>query len=189
MKDIFERDLTGEAVSIKEQDYIKIKTIIRETASLVQGLNTGIHTENECRKILSKIIGKPVDDSIMFVPPFYCDFGKNITLGKNVIIQNNCIFMDRGGITIGDNVFIAPKVNLVTINHDINPRKRDTTYCKSIVIEDNVWIGINSTILPGVKIGKNSIVGAGSVVTKDVEPNTIVAGNPAKFIKNIPIND
>lgn len=80
---------------------------------------------------------------------------------------------------------LGPKVNLITINHDADPENRSATYGKPIVIEDKVWIGINSTILPGVRIGYGSIVGANSVVTKDVPPMTMVAGNPARFIKNI----
>ena len=93
--------------------------------------------------------------------------------------------MDRGGITIGNNVFIAPKVNLVTLNHSFDPANRSATISKPIVIEDGVWIGIGATVLQGVTIGKNSIVGANSVVTRDVPPNTVVAGNPAKFVKKI----
>lgn len=89
----------------------------------------------------------------------------------------------RGGVIIGDDVFIGPKCNLITINHDVNPDNRSATYGRPIVIEDKVWIGINSTILPGVKIGYGSIVGAQSVVTHDVPPMTIVAGNPARTIK------
>ena len=93
--------------------------------------------------------------------------------------------MDRGGITIGDNVFIAPKVNLVTLNHSLDPALRSATVAKPIVIEDGVWVGIGATVLQGVTIGKNSVVGANSVVTRDVPPNTVVAGNPAKIVKKI----
>ena len=100
-------------------------------------------------------------------------------------IQQCCTFFGRGGITIGNDVFIGPKVNLITINHDPNPENRSATYGRPIVIEDKAWIGINSTILPGVRIGYGAIVGAGSVVTKDVPPMTVVAGNPARFIKGI----
>ena len=105
------------------------------------------------------------------------------TLG--CFIQQCCTFFGRGGITIGNDVFIGPKVNLITINHDPNPENRSATYGRPIVIEDKAWIGINSTILPGVRIGYGAIVGAGSVVTKDVPPMTVVAGNPARFIKGI----
>lgn len=105
------------------------------------------------------------------------------TLG--CFIQQCCTFFGRGGITIGNDVFIGPKVNLITINHDPNPENRSATYGRPIVIEDKAWIGINSTILPGVRIGYGAIVGAGSVVTKDVPPMTVVAGNPALFIKGI----
>ena len=100
-------------------------------------------------------------------------------IGKGCFIQQCCTFF----VTIGNEVFIGPKVNLITINHDVNPENRNATYGRPIVIEDKVWIGINSTILPGVKIGYGAIVGAGSVVTKDVPAMTIVAGNPARIIK------
>lgn len=93
--------------------------------------------------------------------------------------------MDRGGINIGDDVYIAPKVCLTTINHDINPYNRQVTFCKPINISNRVWIGINATICPGVNIGDNSIIAAGAVVTKDVPSNVIVGGNPAKIIKYI----
>ena len=100
--------------------------------------------------------------------------------------MNQCwTFMDRGGITIGDEVFIAPKCNLTTINHDFNPYNRQATFCKPIVIGNRVWIGIGVTICPGVSIGDNSIIAAGSVVTKDVPPNVIAGGNPAKVLKSI----
>lgn len=95
--------------------------------------------------------------------------------------------MDRGGIFIGDDVYIAPKVNIITINHDINPYKRTITYCKPVYIEDRVWIGLGAIILAGVRVGENSIVAAGAVVTKDVPRNSIVAGNPAKVIKQIKV--
>lgn len=185
MKDIFERELNGEPICVNDPEYGKILDIIYETMRLTDKLNNVHHNNEEIKSIFSEITGKDVDSSLVLLPPFYTDFGKNIRLGKNVLIQQLCTFFDRGGITVGNNVFIAPKVNLVTLNHDIDPENRSTTTAKPIIIHDNVWIGINSTILPGVTIGKNAIVAAGSIVTKDVEPSIIVGGNPAKFIRSI----
>ncbi|MDO4536329.1 MAG: sugar O-acetyltransferase [Clostridium perfringens] len=187
MKDIFERELNGELISVNDPEYSKIYTTIRKTMRLADELNNSYHnySEEKIKEIFSEIIGKEVDKNFRVFPPFYTDFGKNIIIGKNVLIQQLCTFFDRGGITIGDNVFIGPKVNLITLNHDFNPTNRSATICKPIIIKDNVWIGINSTILQGVTIGENAIIGAGSVVTKDVEANSIVAGNPARFIKMI----
>lgn len=141
----------------------------------------------EVHDYLRRITGREIDPSTTLLPPFYVDYGKNIRIGKGCWIQQGCTFFDRGGITIGDGVFIAPKVNLITINHDPNPDNRSATYGRPIVIEDKVWIGIGATVLPGVRIGYGSIIGANSVVTHDVPPMTIVGGNPARFIKKIEI--
>lgn len=187
MNDIFEKDLAGEMVSPKDPGYDELINSIWDTMKLAAELNDGYHTPDEVRNYLSRITGSEIDSSVTLLPPFYVDFGRNIRMGKGCFIQQCCTFFDRGGITLGDEVFIGPKVNLITINHDANPDNRSATYGRPIVIEDKVWIGINSTVLPGVKIGHGAIVGANSVVTKDVAPNTIVAGNPARFIKNIEI--
>lgn len=119
------------------------------------------------------------------MPPFNVDFGRNIKVGKNFLLQQNCTFMDRGGIEIGDDVFIGPKCNITTINHDFNPYNRQATFCKGVKIGSRVWLGINVTICPGVSIGDNSIIAAGSVVTKDIPANVIAGGNPAKVIKKL----
>lgn len=182
---IFERELAGKLISTDDPEYEKILEIILDTMDLCRELNSGVHTKEENLEYLSRIIGKDVDESVFFMPPFYVDYGKNISTGKGVVIQQLCTFMDRGGITLEDRVFIAPKVNLTTLNHDFNPENRSGTYAKPIHIKKNAWIGIAATILPGVTVGENSIVGAGSIVTKDVQDNAIVAGNPAKFIKRM----
>ena len=185
MENIFKKDLSGALVSPNEPGYDELINSIFDTMKLAYELNTGYHSPEEVRDYLSQIIGRKVDESVTLLPPFYVDFGKNIRIGKRCWIQQGCTFFDRGGITIGNDVFIAPKVNLITIDHDSDPENRSATYGRPIVIEDKVWIGINSTILPGVTVGYGSIVGANSVVTHDVSPYTVVGGNPAKFIKEI----
>lgn len=186
MDDIFKKDLSGEMVSPNEPGYDRLINAIWDTMKLANELNTGYHSPEEVRDYLSRITGRPIDPSVTLLPPFYVDYGKNIRLGKGCWIQQGCTFFDRGGITLGNGVFIAPKVNLITINHDPDPENRSATYGRPIVIEDNVWIGINATVLPGVTIGYGSIVGANSVVTHDVPPYTVVGGNPARPIKTIP---
>ena len=185
MENIFKKDLSGALVSPNEPGYDELINSIFDTMKLAYELNTGYHSSEEVRDYLSQIIGRKIDESVTLLPPFYVDFGKNIRIGKRCWIQQGCTFFDRGGITIGNDVFIAPKVNLITINHDSDPENRSATYGRPIVIEDKVWIGINSTILPGVTVGYGSIVGANSVVTHNVSPYTVVGGNPAKFIKEI----
>ncbi len=185
MEDIFKKDLSGAMVSPDEPGYDKLIGSIFDTMKLAYELNTGYHTPEEVHDYLCRITGQEIDPSTTLLPPFYVDFGKNIRIGKGCWIQQGCTFFDRGGITIGNGVFIAPKVNLITINHDPNPDNRSATYDRPIVIEDKAWIGINATILPGVRIGYGAIVGANSVVTHDVEPMTVVGGNPARFIKRI----
>ncbi|MDE5817278.1 MAG: sugar O-acetyltransferase, partial [Helicobacter sp.] len=164
-RDIFTRDLAGELVDMNDKEFPKILEVILRTTALTNKLNSRAHSPKKVRKIFSKIIGKKVDESTWIIPPFYVDFGRNIRVGKNFFMNQACTFMDRGGITIGDDVFIAPKVCLTTINHDFNPYNRRATFCKPIVIKDRVWIGINVTICPGVPIGENSVIDACSVVT------------------------
>ncbi len=148
-------------------------------------LNCKYHKQEKIRKIFSKLIDKPIDKSFMMFPPFYADCGINITIGKNVFINACCNFQDQGGIEIGDNVLIGHNVVIATLNHDFNPDKRASMFSKKVIIKSNVWIGSNSTILPGIIINEGAIIAAGSVVTKEVPKNAIVAGNPAKIIKYI----
>lgn len=185
--DIFQRDLAGLGVDAREEEFTtEMLPRIKEAQKILAKLNNGYHDEKQTREILEELMHKKLDSSLWVLPPFYTDYGRNITLGKNVFINQGCTLMDRGGIFIGNDVYIAPKVNITTINHDINPYKRTITYCKPIYIEDRVWIGIGAIILAGVRVGENSIIGAGAVVTKDVPKNCIVGGNPAKVLKTLP---
>lgn len=119
--------------------------------------------------------------------PFRCDYGCNISIGNNFFANFNLTILDEAMVTIGDNVFIGPNVSIYTACHPIEPQPRNTgvEWAEPVTIGSNVWIGGSVTILPGVTVGDNSVVGAGSVVTKDVEPYTVVAGNPARIIKRI----
>lgn len=148
-------------------------------------LNGSYHTPEEIKVLFSELTGKQLDESFMLFPPFYTDCGQGITVGKDVFINSCCNFQDQGGITIGAGSQIGHKVTLATLNHGIAPEDRGTLYPAPIAIGKNVWIGAAATIVPGVTIGDNSIVGAGSVVTKDVPANTIVAGVPAKIIRKL----
>lgn len=130
-------------------------------------------------------------ENIYVNPPLYIDYGKHIFMGNNVYCNMDCVFLDVNTITIGNNVMLGPRVNLFTAGHpiDANVRISDLEFGLPIVIEDNVWIGGNSTILPGITVGENSIVAAGAVVTKDVPANSIVGGNPARLIRAISDED
>lgn len=184
--DIFAKDLSGAMVSPNEPGYDVLIDDIFKTMETAQELsNVSVRDQKKVHELMEVILGKPLPESTTLLPPFYIDYGKPVTIGKDCFIQQCCTFFGRGGIIIGDGVFIGPKCNLITINHDVNPDNRSATYGRPIVIEDKVWLGINVTVLQGVRIGYGSIVGAQSVVTRDVPPMTIVAGNPAKIIKKI----
>lgn len=156
-----------------------------EALRITAELNGSYHEPDEVRALFSQLTGKDIDESCFMFPPFYTDFGKNISLGKNVFLNTGCIFQDCGGITIGDKTLIGQNVVLSTLNHGFEPENRNTTYPSPIVIGQNVWIGANATIVPGVTIGDNAIIAAGAVVTKDVPENVVVGGVPAKIIKKI----
>ena len=141
---------------------------------------------DEVRTLFSDLIGKKVDDSFFLVPPFYTTGGVDITVGRNVFINQNCTFYDLGGLEIADDVMIGPNVSIITSGHPLEPsQRRACVIAKPIVIERNVWIAAGATIIGGVTVGENSVVAAGSVVTKDVPSNTLVGGNPAKVIRSI----
>jgi len=185
-KNIFERDRSGEVIPLDDPEYPELFKVILKAIRTTAKLNTVVTDDlNQIRDIFSELIGKKVDDTFFIIPPFYTDFGENINIGKNVFVNHACTFMDRGGITLEDNVLIGPKVNLITTNHPLNPSERRATISHPIVIKKNAWIGAAATILAGVTIGENSVVAAGAVVSKDVPPNTIVGGVPAKIIKTI----
>ena len=141
---------------------------------------------DEIRAVFSDLIGRQVDENFSLIPPFYTTGGENVRIGRNVFINQNCTMYDLGGIDIADDVMIGPNVSIITSGHPIEPsQRRACVIAKPIVIEKNVWIAAGATILGGVTVGENSVVAAGSVVTRHVPPNTLVGGNPARVIRSV----
>jgi acetyltransferase-like isoleucine patch superfamily enzyme len=181
---IFERIRTGEIIRQTDPEYSKMMEVVARTKALSSKLNSSTDVD-QIRDRLSEIIGSELDKSTTIFAPFYTNFGRFISIGKNVFINHACSFLDMGGITIEDDVLIGPKVNLITENHPLDPADRKSLICKPITIQRNAWIGAAATILPGVTIGENAIVAAGAVVSKDVPANTIAGGVPAKVLRNL----
>lgn len=183
-RDIFDRLKAGEPIPMDDPEYPKIGEEVNRTIRLSNKLNAATSLD-EIRKYLGKIIGEPVDESTTVFTPFHTNFGGFIELGRNVFINHGCSFLDLGGITIEDDVMIGPRVNITSENHPVEPAKRKTLVPDAVVIKRSAWIGAGATILPGVTVGENSVVAAGAVVTKDVPANAVVAGVPAKLIKEL----
>jgi acetyltransferase-like isoleucine patch superfamily enzyme len=138
------------------------------------------------RALFSELIGRKVDKSFLLIPPFYTAGGDEIRVGRNVFVNQNCTFYDLGGLDISDDVMIGPNVSIITAGHPLEAsQRRAATVGKPVVIEKNVWIAAGAIILGGVTVGENSVVAAGSVVTKNVPANTLVGGNPARVIRPI----
>lgn len=141
---------------------------------------------SEVRVLFGELIGQELDSSVTLVPPFYATGGDNTRIGKDVFINQNCTMYDLGGIDIADGVMIGPNVSLITSGHPVAPsRRRAGVTASPIIIHRNVWIAANVTVIGGVTIGENSVIAAGSVVTKDVPANTLVTGSPAKVSRSI----
>ncbi|MCI5812907.1 MAG: sugar O-acetyltransferase [Lactobacillus sp.] len=151
----------------------------------LQSLNSSVASQKEIREQLGRIIQQEIDSTVEVRLPFYTDYGYNIRLGKSVFINSNLMMVDLGGITIDDHVLLGPHATIVTVNHPLDPVKRRDVELKPVHIKQNAWLGANTTILPGVTVGKNAVVAAGAVVSHDVPDNTVVAGVPAKVIKYI----
>lgn len=165
--------------------HVFLNEMSNEARKITFELNNAYHTPEEVRQMLSRLFGRQVDETLRVFPPFYTDFGKNITIGKNVFINACCHFQDQGGITLGDGCLIGHNVVFATLNHGFAPADRTSLYPAPIVLGKNVWVGSNSTLLQGIRIGDNAVIGAGSVVTKDVPANTIVGGVPARILRQI----
>lgn len=165
-------------IGIRTQEWLTMRARIQVAMELTSRLNVLPFSDVETRNaLLRELLGKPLPARAVIHPPFYSTYGLGIELGERTSVGQACSFLDLGGITIGDRTMISPKVTLITEGHPIEPAERyGCITVAPIVIEADVWIGAAATVLPGVRIGHGSVVGAGAVVAKDVPPLTVVTG-------------
>ncbi|MEC9484799.1 MAG: sugar O-acetyltransferase [Candidatus Izemoplasma sp.] len=169
----------------------ELKKLANKARDLLDEFNKTPYRNYEKRKgIIKSLFGKTPNDFYVH-KPFYCDYGFNIEVGEHFYCNFNCVFLDVGKITIGDNVMCGPNVQIYTATHPIDSRVRNEgyEYALPVTIEDGVWIGGGAIINPGVTVGQDAIIASGAVVTKNVPANTIVGGNPAKLIRQITKED
>lgn len=173
--------------------YISDDSVMEEqkvSRRILRRLNTVDPADfDEISRLVKELLGK--SEGAFINPPFYCDYGTHIEVGKNFFANYNCTILDVAAVKIGDNCQMAPNVAIYTAGHPLHPVSRNSAYEYGIPVEigDNVWIGGNTVILPGVHIGSNSVIGAGSVVTKDIPEWCVAAGNPCKVIRKITEED
>lgn len=182
--DIFESLKQGKTIASGHPEANRLRAAAFVTIGLQQQLNRSSDPV-EIRKLLSEITGISIDETVAVFPPLYINYGKHLSIGKNVFINFDCTFLALGGIIIEDNVLIGPGVKLLSEGHPLHPEERHALVPGKIHIERNAWIGAGAILLPGVTIGQNAVVAAGAIVSKDVDANTVVAGVPAKWVKTI----
>ncbi len=180
---IFEKLRSGADVDMATPEYVVAIQHMTECNNLCFKINTSEPKPEVIRPLEEQLFEGRLDATSYLMPPLQIDFACQMNIGQHVFVNHSLTCMAAGGITIDDGVMIGPNVRIVTDNHDFTNRM--VLRCKPVHICRNVWIGVGAIILPGVTIGENAVIAAGAVVTKDVAPNTIVGGNPAKFIKNL----
>ncbi|WP_062516442.1 DapH/DapD/GlmU-related protein [Demequina gelatinilytica] len=156
----------------------------QEAQRLTAELNGRYHEPSEVRALMERITGRRIADSVTVFPPFHTDFGKNIALGDGVFLNAGCTFQDQGGVRIGDGSLIGHNAVIATLNHALDPDRRGDMEPAPVVIGRRVWLGSNVTIVPGVTIGDDAVVAAGAVVTRDVPTRSVVAGVPARVVRD-----
>lgn len=187
IQDVINSFREGAPKDLQDEEFTQ--NLFQEAIRVTMKLNNQYHTPEEIREIMTELTGKKIDDKFRLFPPFYTDFGKNITFGKNVFVNSCCHFQDQGGIEIGDDCLIGHNVVFATINHDLYPENNRINHYAPIKLGKSVWVGSNATILAGVTIGDWAVIAAGAVVTHDIPTLTIVGGVPAKIIKKINSKD
>ena len=183
LEDFLDHVNRGELIEGRSEQHTFMHGAAQEALRVVAELNSGYRAPDEVRALLSRLTGTVVDESVTVFPPFFSEFGKNLTLGKDVFVNSGCRFQDTGGITIGDGTLIGHGCTLTTLNHAVDPARRADMLPAPVRIGRKVWLGAAVTVVPGVTIGDGAVVGAGAVVTKDVPADTIVAGVPARVVR------
>ena len=180
-----EKMLAGEVYSAVDAQLLEGLAVARE---VIFDYNMLRPSEKEKKlELLKSLLGHVGDDTVIINQPFYCDYGKHISVGKRFFANFNFTVLDEARVTIGDDCFIGPNVSIYTACHSTDPVERNSRreWAMPVTIGHNVWIGGSVTILPGVTIGDNVTIGAGSVVTRDIPSNSIAVGNPCKVVKTL----
>ena len=174
----------------RELPYISDARVLLEqfrTKLLLRSFNRALPFNAPKEYLLFRLLGIRHGKTIYIEPPFRCDYGKHITIGENFYANTGCVIIDVARVTIGDNVMFGPNVSVITAGHPVHPETRRTKYEYGVAVSigSDVWIGANAVILPGVKIGDAAVIGAGSVVTRDIPPNVVAAGNPCRVLREL----
>lgn len=183
-KQQLEQLINAGRVHYTDQLAAQVDAIVERTGQTLLHFSQAADTRTR-RAAMAELLGTPLADDTVVNPPFQSDFGAHTRIGRHVFINRDCLFVDLGGITLEDDVLIAPRVSLITVNHVEDPRHRRDLVLQSVKIQRGAWIGAGATVLPGVTVGPHAIVGAGAVVTRDVPADTVVAGVLAKVLRKV----
>ncbi|MAL97620.1 MAG: maltose acetyltransferase [Alteromonadaceae bacterium] len=177
-----QRMLQGESYDPLDRELVLARRRARDLTEAFRLAESG----KERNRLLKQLLGPPLE-RVWIEPPFQCDYGTQIHVGRNVFINFNCVILDSAAVTLGDNVFIGPGVHIYTAVHPLAAveRRSGQESAKPVSVGNDVWIGGGAIILPGVSIGTGSVIGAGSVVTRAVPANVVAAGNPCKVIRTL----
>jgi len=180
-----EKMLSGQVYSAVDSELLEELGKVKEIIHRYNALSPSAGQER--LNILKSLLGHIGDEAIIINQPFFCDYGKQIRVGKRFFANFHFTVLDEAPVTIGDDCFIGPNVSIYTACHSTDPAERNSRreWAEPVTIGDNVWIGGSVTILPGVKIGSNVTIGAGSVVTRDIPDGVVAVGNPAKVLRNV----
>ena len=182
LQDFLDHVHRGDVIKGGSEQHAFMHAAGQDALRILAELNSGYRAPDEVRNLLEQLTGRAVHESVTVFPPFYSEFGKNLTLGRDVFVNIGCRFQDTGGITIGDGSLIGHGSTLTTLNHSMDPARRADMEPAPVTIGRNAWLGAGVTVVPGITIGDGAVIGAGAVVTTDVPADSVAAGVPARVI-------